>query len=477
MPTRQAPPASEIPIGAPPASRNLQQWLYNEIRSAILDGRLARGQRLPSSRDLARQQSISRGAVVAVFEQMQAEGYLSSRVGSGTRVNESLPEDMLNAPAAAASPATAGVGLQIAENTTHPFHPNRPALTEFPVEDWARIASRRLRRVTPAMLAGGDPHGYPPLREAVATYLGASRGVRCTPEQVVITSGVQQSLDLLARLLAKPGERVWIEDPGYFGAVDAFRHAGAEVVGVPVDNHGLVIEEGRRVAPDAVAAYVTPGHHFGLGVTMSATRRMELLSWAQQAGAWIVEDDYDSEYRFAGRPVPALQGLDAAGRVIHAGTFNKTLFPALRLGYCVLPESLIEAFVRRRYELDRYPPTISQAILAEFIQEGRFGRHLRRMRELYAERLIALQRDAERYLTGMVEIPPIQAGLCTTARLVNGMTSAEAEQRAEQKGVTAFGLHRVTIRRRDLEGVQLGFAGYTPEQIHDGVLRLAEAWR
>ncbi len=465
----------ELPLRPRAANQTLQQWLYLELRRAILDGRVPRGQRVPASRDLAQQHGLSRGTVVTVYEQMQAEGYLVSRVGAGTRVNERLPEDLLETPRAAPREEVRLELDDLIERTARPFHPNRPAMTHFPVETWARIASRRLRGVTPAMLAGGDPRGYQPLREAVAAYVGSSRGVRCTLDQVAITSGVQQSLDLLARLVSGPGKQVWIEDPGYFGATDAFRHAGAEIVGVPVDAKGLRVEEGRRLAPHAAAAYVTPGHHFGLGAAMSAARRVQLLAWAQQEGAWIIEDDYDSEFRFSGRPTPALQGIDEAGRVIHLGSFNKTLFPALRLGYTVLPHSLIESFLRLRYEADRFPPVVSQAVLTEFIAEGHFGRHLRRMRVLYAERLEALQTDAKRFLAGAMEIPPIQAGLFTTAHLTNGLSSAEAESRAARHGVDAFGVHRCCIRRTDLNAVQLGFAGFTASEIRDGVLRLAAA--
>ena len=467
--------APELPLAPREPDQSLHEWLYAELRRAILDGRLERGRKLPATRDLARQYGLSRGVVVKVYEQMRAEGYLASRTGSGTRVHSRLPEDLLPPPPRQAAPRSDRD--ELVERSARPFHPNRPALTHFPVETWARIASRRLRRMTSAMLAGGNPAGYRPLREAVAAYLGSSRGVRCSPDQVVVTSGVQQGLDLTARLVGGPGRRAWIEDPGYFGAVDAFRHAGSEIVGVHVDEQGLDVDAGRRLAPDAAAAYVTPGHHFGLGVTMSAARRMELLAWARQAGAWIVEDDYDSEYRFSGRPVPALQGLDSTGSVIHLGTFNKTLFPALRLGYAVLPEALLDAFLRLRFELDRYPPAVSQAVLAEFIAEGHFGRHVRRMRELYAERLEILRDSADRYLRGAVELPGVQAGLFVTARLRNGMTSEEAQRRAERNGVTAFGVHPFRITRRDLEGVQLGFAGYSPEEIRTGVLRLASAWQ
>jgi len=432
-----------------------------------------RSERLPSSRELARRQGVSRGAVVSVFEQLRAEGYLVGRAGSSTRVSDELPEDLIEVgakPAKRRSPTfwSPASGLE-----SRPFRPDQPALEHFPIELWMRIAGRRVRRLSVQALSGDSYQGYQPLCHAIADYLGSARGVRCDAGQVVITSGIQQGLDLLARLLVQPGDKVWMEDPAYFGARDTFRLAGAEIVPVPVDERGLRVREGIQTAPTARAAYVTPAHQFGMGSVMSVERRLELLAWARANGAYIVEDDYDGEYRFSGRPVAALQNLDDDGRVIYLGTFNKTLFPSLRLGYVVLPDSLRDLFVELRTQVDRAPPAMSQAILCDFLVEGHFGRHLRRMRELYAERQTALREGLRRRLSGVLEPPSWEAGLCAPAFLVNGTTSQDAERLADQHGVTAPGLHHHMLKRTDVQGVLLGFAAFRPEQIQEGVSKLA----
>jgi GntR family transcriptional regulator/MocR family aminotransferase len=445
------------------------------VRTAILDGRLKRGTRLPATRDLALQYSISRGTAVSVFEQLQAEGYIKSRVGSGTRVNDLLPEDLLqtrhlSGPAQHAAAASNG---EI--RPARPFRANEPALDLFPTDVWARIASRRLRRASPRLLAGGSAHGYRPLREAIAAYLGSARGVECSPDQVVVVSGVQQGLDLAARLLLKAGDRVWMEDPGYSGAVTALCNAGAHIVPVPVDDHGLDVAAGRRLAPGARAAYTTPAHQFPLGMTMPVERRLTLLKWAREARAYIIEDDYDSEYRFAGRPIPALQGLDGNGSVIFLGSFNKVMFPGLRLGYVVLPAALVEALAAFRFHVDRYPPALDQAILCDFIVEGHLGRHIRRMRELYSSRLDALLEAARQHLAGRLEIPPIEAGLHTAAMLPGRIDARRVEQAAAAREVETIALDRFAIRRKDIRGLLLGFAAFDARQIRSGVAQLAAA--
>ena len=340
---------------------------------------------------------------------------------------------------------------------------------------WARIASRRFRRVSPAVLAGGAAQGYAPLREAIADYLGTSRGVECSPDEVAIVSGVQQALDLVARLTVKPGDPVWVEDPAYSGAAAAFRNAGARLVAVPVDAAGFDAAKAMRACPHPRAVYVTPAHQFPLGVTLSLERRLLLLSAARDCGAPIFEDDYDSEFRFSGRPVPALRSLDNSGTVLLAGSFNKVLFPSLRLGYLILPHSWVDRFVAFRYQADAYPAALSQAVLCDFMVEGHFGRHLRRMRELYGERLAALRENAARYLRGAVELPDIQAGLNTPAYLTNGMSSRDAAARAAAAGIEAMSLDRFTLRRRDPQGLLLGFAAFTANEIRKGVLALAQA--
>src|SRR5581483_178666 len=250
--------------------------------------------------------------------------------------------------------------------------------------------------------------GYRPLREAIAEYLRTSRGVQCTAEQVVIVSGIQQALDLLARFLLKKGDRIWMEDPGYFGARIAFENAGARIVPVPVDDEGLSVSAGIRTSPAAKGAYVTPAHQFPMGVTTSLERRLALLSWAARTGAFVIEDDYDSEYRFEGQPVPALQSLDKHSSVIFVGSFSKTLFPALRLGYVVLPAPLVDLFLGFRYRTDFRNASFDQAVLCDFIVDGHMARHLRRMRNLYAQRLATLMEGARQHLDGLLEISSVR---------------------------------------------------------------------
>lgn len=290
---------------------------------------------------------------------------------------------------------------------------------------WMRVSGRSLRRASASLLAEANPRGYTPLREAIAGYLGSSRGVNCSPDQVVIVSGVQQGLDLVARVLVKPGDSVWIEDPGYFGATAAFRNAGAKIIPVPVDDRDLDISLGRKLAARAKAAYVTPGHQFPLGMSMTAERRLSLLSWAYEANAIVIEDDYDSEYRFEGRPIPALQGLDKRGSVIFLGSFSKVLFPALRLGYVVLPSRLVDPVLALRVVVDFYPPALIQATLCDFMTEGHLGRHIRKMREMYANRLGVLQDAARKHLQGLLDISPVRAGLSTVGFLRNRDVLAE----------------------------------------------------
>jgi GntR family transcriptional regulator / MocR family aminotransferase len=348
-------------------------------------------------------------------------------------------------------------------------------MAEFPAKVWARVASRRLRRFSEWLETEDDGRGYGPLREAIAEYLGTSRGVRCYPDQIAIVSGVQQALDLLARLLVQPGDPVWMEDPGYFGATIAFRNAGATIVPVPVDEHGLNVEAGRKMSPQARLVYLTPAHQFPMGVVMSLERRLEAIDWAREAGAFVIEDDYDSEYRFEGRPVPALQGLDNGSNVIFVGTFNKLLFPSLRLGYVVLPPKLLEPFLVLRYGADLRFGSIDQAVLCDFIVEGHLGRHIGRMRELYAERLAALLEGGRRHLEGLMDISSIRAGLYTAAFLRNGMTSREAELAATEHEIESMGLHRFTLRRSDPRALLLGFGGFDPARIRNALARLARA--
>ncbi len=468
----------ELTLGECPAGITLARWLHAELTEAILQGRLASGVRLPASRDFASQYGVSRGTVVSVFEQLQAEGYLRSQVGAGTWVNKRIPERMSGRGKASTVPAKIRpepmVGL-LSSGTAQPFRLQEPALDQFPVKVWARVARTRLRRFSSWLGVQDDGRGFQPLRDALADYLGTSRGVKCSSDQIVLVSGVQQALDLLGRLLLKPGDPVWVEDPGYFGAVLAFQNAGAKVISVPVDEDGLSVAEGRRLEGRAKAVYLTPAHQFPLGVTMSLERRLDILKWASETGAFIIEDDYDSEYRFVGRPIAALQGMDNGSRVIFVGTLNKLLFPSLRVGYIVLPQSLIEPYLAFRFGTDLRSATFDQAVLCDFMVDGHLGRHIRRMRDLYAGRLTALLDGGERYLKGLVEISNVRAGLYTAAFLRNGMTSRQAETAAADHGIESMGMHRFTLRRPDPRGLLLGFAAFDEGRIRSGLSRLATA--
>ena len=340
----------------------LYKQLYERLRGAILAGRLERGARLPSTRTLASELGISRSTTVLAYTQLLLEGYLESRAGQGTLVARDLPATLFHeqtvqtpvsltgAPKTSLTPLASRVrslqDMPFPERLEEPaggaFRGGEPALDLFPFEVWARLIARRARQSLHAFAHYQPPAGYYPLREAIAAQIGITRGVRCTPEQIIITAGSQGAFDLAARTLLNPGEAVWMENPCYFGARGALLAAGARLVPVPVDEQGLVVETGRKRCPVARLVSTTPSHQFPTGVTMSLSRRLALLDWARETGAWILEDDYDSEYRSSGRPLEALQGLDHAGRVLYIGTFSKVLFPALRLGYLVAPAELVE---------------------------------------------------------------------------------------------------------------------------------------
>ena len=474
----------ELTLKSRPRHQTLTSWLYGELRSAILEGRLAPGARLPASRDFASQYELSRGTVVSVLERLQAEGYVTSRVGYGTWVNR------VEAPRAARRTTTtpayirriistckrpqSWVDLAFADRN-RPFRIGVPAIDEFPSKVWGRIAADRARNFRSWLKKEADRRGYRPLRDAIAEYLRTSRGVRCTAEQVVIVSGIQQALDLLARLLLKRGDPIWIEDPGYFGARIAFENAGARMIAVPVNEEGLSVSAGIKICPNAKGAYVTPAHQFPLGITMSLERRLALLRWASGAGAFVIEDDYDSEYRFEGPPVPALQSLDNHSSVIFIGSFSKTLFPALRVGYVVLPAQLVDSFVGFRYRIDFRNSSFDQAVLCDFIADGHLARHLRRMRNLYAERLSTLMEGARQHLDGLLEISNVRAGLYTIGYLKNAMTSRQAETLAETQGIEVLGVDRCILRRPDPNALLLGFGGFDKLAIRQGLVRLAKA--
>lgn len=477
-----------VALALPPreAGTSAFRWLCATLRAAILDGRLRPGTRLSATRELARRYGVSRGTIVSAFEQMKSEGYISARTGSGTYVNTILPDSLLEVarpPRAAGPPPPrqsrrlSDLGVRVRPFRPSPsrraraFRANQPALDLFPITLWAQIAGRTLRRASVELLRGCDPLGYEPLRKAVADHLYSARGVSCVPEQVAIVSGVQEALDLVARLVLNPGDGVCIENPGYVGAALTFEAAGARLFSVPLDNEGMTVP--RAGGRQARLVYVTPAHQFPVGVPMSLPRRLALVDWARREGALILEDDYDSEYRYAGPPLPALQGLDRDGVVLFAGSFSKVLFPSLRLGYLVVPRDLVERVSALKSVANRFAPVLEQAALSEFITEGHFGRHVRRMREVYAERLGVLFESARQILAGLLEIPIVEAGLQTAGWLAPGIDAAAAAAMADERGVEVIPVSRYCREPLHREGLVLGFAAVDAREIRRGVRELA----
>jgi GntR family transcriptional regulator/MocR family aminotransferase len=461
------------------------EWLYGVLRTEILEGRLRGGTRLPSTRELARRYSLSRGTIVNAFELLKSEGYLRGSTGSGTFVSDVLPDDLLtvkrkdDAHAQKRIPrrrlSTYGKRVPYEPNfETRPvgaFRANLPAVDLFPMKIWSALSARRMRSAQPALLIGCDPIGYRPLREAVADYLNTWRGVKCSPEQILIVSGVQEAIDIAARVVLDRGDRVCVEDPGYTGARMVFEACGAHVIPIPVDEEGLRVDE--RGMLGARLVFVTPAHQAPLGVTMSLRRRLALLEWSKRNDALIFEDDYDSEYRYSSRPLPALQGMDRDGCVVFAGSFNKVLFPSLRLGYIVAPPDLISRFEAVKSITSRHAQLFDQAVLCDFIAGGHFARHLRRMREIYAERLSVLLETVRARLEGAMEISDIEAGLQTAAWLRDDFDANAVEAQARARGLHVTSLSKFASRPLAREGLQLGFAAITPAEIRRGVRELA----
>jgi len=496
--------AADIAIALGPRTDGVQlhRWLYNELRVAILTGRLGAATRLPSTREFAKQLGLSRGTVQTVFEQLAAEGYLRGVVGLGSFVSSELPdlkagtalppyisttqaflsERDAGARTAASYTALSDRGRLLArtpfpiEGRTVPalaFRPNQPDFSAFPFDLWRRIASSCARSLRPNSFADGEAKGFEPLRRLIAKHLTVARGIISSADNVVIVGSAQQVFDLGARLLLDPGDEAWIEDPGYPGVRLILEATGAKVVGVPVDEGGMDVAAGYTLAPNAKLVYVTAGRQAPLGYSLALDRRLALLSWAKENGAVIVEDDYDSEYRFEGAPLAALKSLDYAGQVIYCGTFSKLLFPSLRIAYAVLPDSLVEPFTAALSLTCRHASLFSQAVLHEFIAEGHFGRHVRRMRLLYAERARAFRAAVDAHLSGLLYIPPITTGLDTPAFLPPGSNDMLVSQLAAEAGIESRPLSFYTVRRPVPPGLLLGFAAVSPQEIASGVQTLA----
>lgn len=466
----------------------LQAQLYGALRAAILAGQLRPGTRLPSSRTLASDVGVARNTVVGAFAQLLAEGYVTSRVGDGTRVATLTPESLLEAPrprparvpagrAAALSKRGALLagtrrGVPFADGT--PFMPGCPAIDAFPIDAWARVVARHARRRPRTGMGYVSAAGYPPLREAIAAYMGAARGVVAEPSQVIVVAGAQAGIDLAARLLLDPGDPAWMEEPGYLGARGALLAAGARPVPIPVDADGLDPDAGARRSPNARVVYLTPSHQYPLGMVMSLPRRLVLLERAARTGTWILEDDCDGEYRFSGRPLAAMQGLDPS-RVIFVGTFSKTMFPALRTGWLVVPTALVPAFENAIRHTGHSVPVPLQAALAEFVADGHLAAHIRRMRTLYAARQDRLVRAARRRLGDRLAVEPTEAGMQLAAMLPRGVDDRVVSAAALDAGVVAAPLSSYYAGTPRRSGLLLGFSGIRERDIDRGVERLARA--
>ena len=468
-------------------ARGLSRQLYQALRERILDGRLGGRTRLPASRDLAGLLGVSRNTVSRAFDQLYAEGYIEGRVGAGTFVadlREPSPRSTADSPP---GPAHGPALRLLAEHRLNPrpagppraFRVGVPAFDLFPFEIWARLSARFWRRPPPEALGYGDPAGDWRLRELVAAYLRSSRGLTCTPEQVLITCGSQQAISLCAQLLLQAGERVAIENPGYRAAGHAFAVAGARLCGVPVDDEGLDTAALQALGTCRLA-YVTPSHQYPTGVTLSLARRLELLAWAERHDAWVIEDDYDGEYRYRGVPLAPLATLDRSGRVLYVGTFCKIAFPALRLGYLVLPPELVEPFAQRRALDMRHSEIGSQAVMAEFIAAGHFQRHVRRMREAARMRRDALLQGWPQ-VPGCAPLPAVEAGLHLSVRVESLQRETELVAAALAAGVEVSALSGYwladSITPPDQRaGLVLGFAAVPEAQIGAALQALRKAW-
>ena len=477
---------------------SLYHQIYEGLRSAILDGRLESGMRLPSTRAAAAELGVARNTVVAVFEQLAAEGFVRSRVGDGTRVAD-IEQGLLSRPArhASKSPglrnetrpsrtssalsargaAIAGVARDSPAPAHGAFEPGLPDIAAFPHRVWARILARHARVPERARLGYGDASGDPRLRGAIAAHVAATRGVRCAPDRIVVVSGAQAALDLCARLLLDPGDPAWVEEPGYAGARAALLGAGARLEPIPVDADGLDVAAGEARCPGARLAYITPSCQYPLGATLSLERRLLLLDWAERAGAFVIEDDYDSEYRYRGRPIAAVQGIDSNGRVAYVGTFSKTMFPGLRVGYVIPPEGLEAAFAHAVRNTGQTVPQPIQAALAEFIEAGHCGRHVRRMRALYARRQALLFALAREHLQGVLELVPCEAGMQVAGWFVEPLDDRAVAAAGARAGLALSPLTGYWAGSGGRAGLNLGYAGISEPVLEASVRRLARVIR
>jgi len=458
------------------------------IRKMIFSGALSAGERLPSSRTLAQELDVSRTTIISVFDHLTEEGLIESHTGAGSFVCETLGTHLPRLPSPSAETmARRHKNLKLSRCLDHaidrfapriPHQPKAfttgiPAFDAFPLAQWSRLVSRHYREKRDIVMGYGDPEGYMPLRKAIASHLRGNRGLACDAEQIFIVSGAQQAFNLICSVLLDPGDKVWFENPGAIGARNSLYAHGMDLVPVPIDDQGIVVQEGLRRAPDFRLAFVTPSHQQPMGVTLSLARRIELLHAAEQSDAWILEDDYDGEFRYRRTPLPTLQSLDATERVIYVGTFSKSLFPALRLGYFVAPAMLVDTFRKISGAFLQGAPSNLQAVLADFMQEGHFATHIRRMCKIYAERYDTLMDASRRRLGGLLEVMPTETGFHTIGRLPRGFTERRVSEAAARHGLSVSPVGRYCIEPIAMNGLVLGFSTIRSPEIRAGVETLA----
>lgn len=467
--------------------------IYDNFRRDILDGRMSPGMRLPASRRMAESLGVSRMTVVNAYDQLLAEGYLEARQGSGTFVASTLPEEFLRVQRLGKMTRTGSLRRNVklsrfGENLRHEsaallsHHSPTAAVTfqhgliatdEFPFDLWAKISQKHLKYSYRHLGNYDDAAGYRPLRSAIAHHLRSTRGVRCDDEQVIVTSGTQQAVFLIAKILLVAGDKVWLEDPCHLGTSDVMRAFGMNVDHISVDEEGFDLDKAKKSRRSARIVYATPSRQFPLGMTMSLQRRLNLLEWAKGSEAWIIEDDYDSEFRYSGRPLPSLQGLDRDGRVLYVGTFSKTVFPALRLGCLVVPSDLIDIFTAACALNNLHAPITDQMVLTDFIADGHFERHVRRMRTLYRTRQETLVEEVQKHLSGLLEVSRSDAGMHVIGWLPKGNSDEAISQKVSEQGLRAASVSRYSLHKLNRGGLLLGYTAFNEKEIRSGVKKLA----
>jgi GntR family transcriptional regulator/MocR family aminotransferase len=462
------------------SSKPLHRQIYEAFRVAMVNNNLRPGQRVPSSRTTAAELGLSRTPVLNAYEQLVADGYFESRAGLGTFVSTPLNRQLeLQTLAGKSDSRLRHVASRLANPVRFKIEPGldgsgafsvgHVAFDQFPFHIWSRLVARHYRKLSPSSLRYQDPMGVMSFRQTLAEYLRTARAVNCGPEQIMVVSGSQQGLELTARVLLNSGDSVWLEEPGHYLTRQTLELAHCYPVPVPVDKEGLDVQAGVKICNRARAAYVTPSHQFPLGVTMTASRRLQLIDWAQRAGAWIIEDDYDSAYRYQELPIACLQGLDSSSRVIYVGTFSNTLYPSLRLGYMIIPPDLVDRFVTVRQAMDIFPPDLFQSVVSDFIQDGHYSRHLRRTCRVYAQRREALVEALSLEFGSAVEVNGGQCGLHLVVTLPRGISDKEVARVAAEKFLWVRPLFQYYQGKPDRQGLLLGFGGTPAKEIPEAV--------